>query len=123
MSISVCGWAYPLPVHLCWNAVRIDPKTLSRKNVEENYLSLIGHATSDEKYECVIWKESLICSMMLFGSVYCESLRGSLLGNLYLYLWYNHTTFFSNDCVRGSRLWCLFNAFWYCSHSHCSLCS
>ena len=58
----------------------------------------------DVKYECVIWKEFIICSRMSFGSVYCESLRGSLLGSLCLYLWYSHTTFFLNDCVGGSRL-------------------
>ena len=104
MSFSVCGWAYPLLVHLCLNTVPIDPKTLSRENVEENCLSLIGHVTGDEKYECVIWKEFMICSMMSFGSVYCDSLRWSLLGSLYLYLWYNHTIFFSNDCVGGCRL-------------------
>ena len=28
--LSVCGWAYPFPVHLCWNVVPIDPNTLSR---------------------------------------------------------------------------------------------
>jgi hypothetical protein len=27
MSFSVCGWAYPFLVHLCWNAVPIDPNT------------------------------------------------------------------------------------------------
>ena len=58
----------------------------------------------DVKYECVIWKEFIICSRMSFGSVYCESLRGSLLGSLCLDLWCNHTTFFLNDCVGGSRL-------------------
>ena len=47
----------------------------------------------------------MICSRMAFGSVYCESLRGSFLGSLYLYRWYNHTTFFGMimwgvlDCV------------------------
>ena len=123
MSFSMCGWAYPLLIHLCWNVVPIDPKTLSRENVEENCRSLIGHVTSDEKYECVMWKESMMCSRMSFGSVYCESLRGSFLGNLYLYRWYNHTTSFSNDCVGGSRMCGLLSAFWYCSHNHFSLCS
>jgi hypothetical protein len=37
--------------------------------------------------------------MMAFGSVYCESLRGSILGVLYLYLWYNHVTSVSNGWV------------------------
>lgn len=53
ISFLVCIWTYPLLVHLCWNAVLIDPKTLSRENLEENCLSLIGHVTGDEKYECV----------------------------------------------------------------------
>ena len=66
----------------------------SNKIAEENCLSLIGHVTGDEKYECVMWKESMICLRMSFGSVYCKSLRESFLGNLYLYRWYNHTTFF-----------------------------
>ena len=77
VSFSVCGWAYPLHVHLCWNIVPIDPKTLSRENVEANCLSLVGHVTGDEKYECVMWKESMICSRMALGSVYYVSLRGS----------------------------------------------
>ena len=111
VSVSVCGWAYPLPVHLCWNAVPLDPKTLSREKVEENCRSVVGHVTGDEKYECVIWKESIIWLMMAFGSVYCDSLRGSLLGVRYLYLWYNHTTSCSNDCVGGSRLCCVCDAF------------
>ena len=49
VSSSVCGWAYPFHVHLCWNIVPIDPNTLSRKNGEENCLSVVGHVTSDEK--------------------------------------------------------------------------
>ena len=65
---------------------------------------MVGHVTSDEKCECVMWKESIMFFMMVFGSVYCESLRGSFLGILYLYRWYNHATSFSNDCMGGSRL-------------------
>ena len=38
-----------------------------------------------------------MCSRVEFRSVYCEVLRGSLLGILYLYRWYNHTTFILND--------------------------
>ena len=40
----------------------------------------MGHVTGDEKYECVIWNVFMRFSMMVFGSVYCESLRGSFLG-------------------------------------------
>ena len=69
-----------------------------------------------------MWKESMKCSKMVLGSVYYESLR-ALLGFMYLYLWYNHATFVSNVCMRGSRSCGLFNASGYCSHSHCSLCS
>ena len=57
MSFFVCGWTNPFPIHLCWNDVPIDPKTLSQENMEENCLCVIGHVTGDEKYECVIWKE------------------------------------------------------------------
>ena len=31
---SLCGWAYPIPFHLYWNAVPSDPKTLSLANSE-----------------------------------------------------------------------------------------
>ena len=75
------------------------------RNGEENCLSEVGHVIGDEKCECVIWKESMMCSRMTFGSVYWESLRGSFLDILYLYRWYNHITSFSNDCVGGSRLY------------------
>ena len=36
VSCSVCAWAYPFPIHLCWNDVPIDPNTLSLGNGEEN---------------------------------------------------------------------------------------
>ena len=52
----------------------------------------------------------MMCSRMVWGRVYCESLRGSFLGILYLYLWYNHATSVSNGCVGGSRFCGLFNA-------------
>ena len=42
--------------------------------------------------------------------ILCE-FEGVILGSLYLYHWYTHTTYFSNDCVGGSRLWGLLNAF------------
>ena len=58
---------------------------------------------------------------MAFGSVYCESLRGSFLGVLYLYLWYNHATSVSNGWMGGSRLCGLFSAEWYWSHNQFSL--
>ena len=58
-------------------------------------------------------KESIMCSKMILGRVYCESLRGSFLGILYLYLWYSHATSFLNDCVGGSRLCGLFSVSWY----------
>ena len=71
LGVIFCMWM-GIPI-----AVPIDPKTLSRENVEANCLSLVGHVTSDEKYECVMWKESMICSRMALGSVYYVSLRGS----------------------------------------------
>jgi hypothetical protein len=100
VSFFVCGWAYLFPVHLCWNVVHIDPKILFRENGEEICFNVVRHATDNKKYECVICKESIMCSRMAFGIVHCESLRGSFLGIVYLYRWYNQTTSFSNDC-RG----------------------
>ena len=85
-SFFVCGWAYPFPFHLCWNAIPIDPHTLFWGNGEENCWNVVGHVTGDEKYECVMWNELMRCSRMVLRSVYCESLRGTLLGVLYLYL-------------------------------------
>ena len=60
-------------------------------------------------------------SIMVVGSVYCESLRESFLGVLYLYLWYNHATYVSNGWVGGSRLCGLCSVEWYWSHNHFSL--
>ena len=65
----------------------------------------MGHVTGDEKYDCVIWNEATICSMMTCGSVYWESLRGSFFSILYLYRWNNYTISFSNDCMGGSKLY------------------
>ena len=79
------------------------------------------HVTGGEKYECVIWNVFIKFSRMAFGSVCCESLRGSFLGVLYLYLWYNHATSVSNGWVGGSRLCDIFIAKWYWSHNHFSL--
>jgi hypothetical protein len=31
---SLCGWAYPIPLHLYWKAVPSDPKILSLANGE-----------------------------------------------------------------------------------------
>ena len=45
----VCGWAYPFPIHLCWNADPIDLKTLSWENGEENCRNEVGHDTGEEK--------------------------------------------------------------------------
>ena len=66
--------------------------------------------TGDEKYECVIWNVCMRFSKMVFGYVYCESLRGSFLGVLYFYLWYNQATSVSNGWVGGSRLCVMFSA-------------
>jgi hypothetical protein len=45
-------------------------------------MSVVGHVTGDEKYECVIWKVFMRFSRMTFGSVYCACFRGSFLGVL-----------------------------------------
>ena len=74
---------------------------------------MVGHVTGDVKYECVIWNMFVKFSRMAFGSVYCESLRGSFLGVLYLYLWYNDANSVSNGYVGGFRLCGLFSAKWY----------
>jgi hypothetical protein len=76
VSSSVCGRAYPFPIHLCWNIVPIDPNILSLVNGEDNCLREVGHVIGEEKCECAIWNESIMCSRMAFGSVYWESLRG-----------------------------------------------
>ena len=81
----------------------------------------MGHVTGDEKYECVIWNVFIKFSRMVFGSVYCESFRGSFLGILYLYRWYNHATSVSNGWMGGSRLCDIFFAKWYWSYNHFSL--
>ena len=47
-SFSVCGWAYPFPFHLCWNAIPFDPNALSQGNGEENGRSVVGHGTGDK---------------------------------------------------------------------------
>ncbi len=44
------------------------------------------HETGDEKYECVMLNSVRMEFRILVGNVYCESLSGSLLENLYLYL-------------------------------------
>ena len=103
--IFLCGWAYPFPIHLYWNVVTVDPNTLSLGNGEDNCLIEVGHLTGDEKCECVIWNESIMCSRMAFGNVYWESLRGLFLGILYLYHWDSHATSFSNDYMGGSKLY------------------
>ena len=82
---------------------------------------MVGHVIGDEKYECVIWNVFMKFSSMAFGSVYWESLRGSFLGVLYLYILYSHVIYVLNDWVGGSRLCGLFSAEWYWSHSHFSL--
>ena len=73
---------------------------------------MVGHVTGDEKYECVICNMFMIFSRMASGSVYCASFRGSLLGVLYLYLWFNHAIFVL------IRLCGLFSAKWYWSRNH-----
>ena len=83
-------------------------------------MSVVGHVTGDEKYECVIWKVFMRFSKMAFGSVYCASFKGSFLGVLYLYLC-NQATSVSNGWMGGSKLCGLFKAKWYYSHSHFSL--
>ena len=79
--------------------------------------------TGDEKCEWVIWNESMMFWRMSCGSVYWENLRGSFLGILYLYRWYNHATSCSKDSMGGSKLCDRCKALWYCSHNHWSLCS
>jgi hypothetical protein len=64
----------------------IDLNITSLGNREYDCLNVAEHITDDEKYECVIWKEFIRCSRMVFGSVYYENFKGSFLGVLYLYL-------------------------------------
>ena len=48
-SVSLCGWAYPIPCHLCENAFPMDPKILSLGNGEKNFVRWVEHVTWDEK--------------------------------------------------------------------------
>ena len=48
-SISLCGWAYPIPCHLCENALPMDPNILSLGNGEKNFVEWVEHVTGDEK--------------------------------------------------------------------------
>lgn len=82
---------------------------------------MVGHVVGDEKYAWLIWKILVRFSKMALGNVGYESLRGLLLGILYLYLGYDHTTLVSNGWMGGSRLWGRFSAKLYCFHSHCNL--
>jgi hypothetical protein len=49
-------------------------------------MSMVEHVTGDEKYEYGILKEFIRCLRTAFWSVYCENLRRSFFGILYLYL-------------------------------------
>ncbi len=71
------------------------------------------HVTGDEKYVWEMLNVVMRESRMMVGSVCCTAFSGSLLGILYLYLWYSHTTSVSNDCVGSTRP-CVM----YCCDSH-----
>ena len=69
-----------------------------------NKVVLIGggeDVIGDEKYEWVIWKESIICPSIVCRSVYCVNLRKLVFGMRYLYLLYSHIGSISNDWVWG----------------------
>jgi hypothetical protein len=51
---------------------------------------------SDEKYEDLMLNSVMISSRISVGIVYCDFLRGSVLGIRYLYFSYSHMTSVSN---------------------------
>ena len=59
-SISLWGWAYPIPCHLCENALPIDPKILSLGNGEKNFVRWVEHVAGNVKQECVILKDVMM---------------------------------------------------------------
>ena len=67
-------------------------------------MNCVGQVTGDEKYEWLILKDVIRKSSIGVGIVYWARLSGSFFGIRYLYLWYSHTIFVSNDWVGGSRL-------------------
>jgi hypothetical protein len=105
----LCVVAHTHCLSICWNVFPTNPNIASLGNGEWNCLSVVGHVTGDEKYDCVIWNEFMRFSRIAFGSVYCANFRGLFLGVLYIYLWYRHATSVSNGCVGGSRLCGLFS--------------
>ena len=48
---SLCGCAFPIPLHLYWKAVPSDPKILSLEWGELNWVICVGHVIGDEKYD------------------------------------------------------------------------
>ena len=61
----------------------------------------------------------VIKSSKLYGRVCCDASSGGFFfGILELYLWYNHITYVSNDCGRGTRSCVLYVSLLYYYHSH-----
>jgi hypothetical protein len=69
----------------------------------------------------VILNVSISRSSISGGSVYCDFLRGFVLGMRYLYLSYSHMSSVVKDCLGGSSWCCVSRLLLYCLHSHSSL--
>jgi hypothetical protein len=57
----------------------------------------------DEKYEVLMLNSIMINSRISVGIVYCDFLRGFVLGIRYLYLLYSHMISVSNGWHGGSK--------------------
>ena len=92
----------PFPFHLCVNVVLREPKILSLEKGKIKYFNLVEHVMGEEKYECVILKIVINVSSNGSSNVNWVCFRGSILGSLYLYLWYSQTISVSK--MGGSML-------------------
>jgi hypothetical protein len=68
-SLSLYGWAYPIPFHLCEYAFPDDPNIMSLGNGEQNIFKFVGHVIGDEKYEWDILNDVVMYSNNSIGSV------------------------------------------------------
>ena len=79
----------------------------------------VGQVTGEEKYDVLMSNIFIIWFNSSEGIVYCDFLRGSIFGIVYLYRSYNQMISVSNDC-RGRSNCCVvaeFVVYWFQSHS------
>ena len=87
--------AIPFPFHLCVNVVPREPKILSLEKGQKKYFNLVEHVMGEKKYECIILK--FLINVLSNGNVNVKwvCFKRSILGSLYMYLWYSRTIFVS----------------------------